>query len=52
MDKRILTEIDRSKEIMNYTTRVEKKPIVDKPDEQKKTVEEVKIVSLTEFLKG
>lgn len=52
MDKRILTEIDRSKKIMNYITRTDKKPIVAKPKEQKKTVEEVKIVTLTEFLRG
>jgi hypothetical protein len=50
-DRRILTEIDRSKQLIQYTTKHTKKSIPEIADDKKNVVEEGKIITLTEFIK-
>ena len=48
--KQILTEIDRSKQLIKYTT--QKKKIQDQPVKIEEKIEEGKIITLSEFLRG
>ena len=51
-DTRILTEVDRTKQLINYTTKPKKKIIPEVTEKTEETIEEGKIVTLTEFMKG
>jgi len=51
-DKRILNEVNRSKQIMEYTTIPKKKLIPEVTETEKEKVEEGKIITLSEFVKG
>jgi len=51
-NKQLLMEIDRSKQLFNYTTKPKKKIIPEKPEEKKELAEEDTIITLTDFLKG
>jgi hypothetical protein len=52
MEKNLLTEMDRSKQLFQYTTKVKKTIIPEKKEPKKDKVEEGHIVTLTEFLRG
>lgn len=50
-DKRVLSEIDRSKEMINFSTKPKK--VIKPEQEPKETITEgTEIVSLSEFVKG
>jgi hypothetical protein len=51
-NKQVLSEIDRSKELMKYTTTIKKKNTVEASIKDDQTIKEFKSVSLTDFLKG
>lgn len=51
-NKQLLTEIDRTKQLFNYTTKPKKKVIPEKLEDKIEKIEEGKIITLTDFLKG
>jgi hypothetical protein len=50
-DKRILTELDRSKQMMSYTTKP-KKVIKSEPVKPEEPITEDRVVTLSDFVNG
>ena len=48
-DKRVITEIDRSKKLMNFTTKPKKK-LIEKVETPEEIITEGNIISLSEFV--
>ena len=50
-DKRVITEIDRSKKLMNFTTKPKKK-LIEKVETPEEIITEGNIISLSEFVEN